>query len=144
MNERHQFIKQFIGTEIKNSPSAVTNWLAMIPTMVEVGSWTAKLTVRKDMTNMAGTLHGGITATILDDMCGIVCLISGEDHFYSTINLSIDYLSGAVAGEELLATARIVRKGKNIVNVEAELRKQDDKLVAKASSNLMVTSPKTS
>jgi len=138
-NERLDFIRKHIGQPIAGSPSAITNWLAGVPRVVEPGTLVIEYTVRKDMTNMMGVLHGGVSATMLDDVCGICCLISAEDHFFATVNLSIDYLSGSQPGDVLTATATIVRQGKTIINVQADLKKQDGKIVAKCTSNLINT-----
>jgi acyl-coenzyme A thioesterase PaaI-like protein len=60
----------------------------------------------------------------------------GKAEFYSTINLNIDYLSFALAGDELLIEAKVVRNGLSVINIEAFVYKRN-KLLIKASSNVV-------
>lgn len=143
MNPRLQFILDRIGNVIQDSPSEISNWLQMTPILAEDGKIVVTVPVRSDMTNMMKTIHGGIAATILDDLCGTVCLISAEDFFYATVTLNVDYLRPAQIGDVLTCTAEVVRQGKSIINVHAVLTLPDGKIVARASSNLINTQKKT-
>lgn len=143
MNHRLQFIQERIGEVIQDSPSEISNWLQMTPVFAESGKIVVTVPVRADMTNMMKTIHGGIAATILDDLCGTVCLISAEDFFYATVTLNVDYLRPAQIGDVLTCTAEVVRQGKSIINVHAVLTLPDGKIIARASSNLINTQIKT-
>jgi acyl-coenzyme A thioesterase 13 len=139
MNSRLAFIQDRIGREVTDSRSEISNWLRMTPVSAEKGKIVVTIPVRSDMTNIMKTIHGGMIATILDDLCGTVCLISADDFFYATINLHVDYLNPASVGDVLKATAEVVRQGKTIINVQAVLERADGKIVARASSNLINT-----
>jgi len=143
MNPRLQFIQDRIGKVVTDSPSQISNWLQMTPVLAEKGKIIVEIPVRLDMTNMMQTLHGGIAATILDDLCGTVCLISADDFFYATVNLTVDYLQPALVGEVLTCSAEVIRLGKTIINVHAELKRADGKIVARTTSNLINTQIKT-
>ncbi len=143
MNPRLKFIQDRIGQTVVDSPSAISNWLQMKPVSAENGKIVVDIEVRADMTNMMKTIHGGIAATILDDLCGTVCLISAEEFFYATVTLNVDYLRPAQIGEVVRCTAEIIRQGKSIINVQADLKLPDGKIVARASSNLINTQIKT-
>lgn len=143
MNPRLEYIQNRIGKVISDSPSAISNWLQMTPVLAENGKIVVTVPVRADMTNMMKSIHGGIVATILDDLCGTVCLISADEFFYATVTLNVDYLRPAQIGDILTCTAEVARQGKNIINVHATLALPDGKLVAKASSNLINTQIKT-
>jgi acyl-coenzyme A thioesterase 13 len=143
MNPRLKYLQDHIGQTILNSPSAITNWLKMKPILAENGKIVVDIEVRADMTNMMKTIHGGIAATILDDLCGTVCLISAEEFFYATVTLNVDYLRPAQVGDVLRCTAEVIRQGKSIINVQADLKLADGKIVARASSNLINTQIKT-
>ncbi len=134
-------LQTLLGKEITNSPSAVSNWLRPIFTLVEKGHIIAEYTVRQEMTNAAGKLHGGIIACIIDDLMGTTVFTLDRDFFMSTINLSIDYLFGGQLGDVVLAHCEITREGKNIVNVTCKLyNKATQKLIAHGTSNLVTTS----
>jgi uncharacterized protein (TIGR00369 family) len=62
------------------------------------------------------------------------------EHLYVTINLHVDFLFGAKAGEKVIAVSEVYRVGKKIANVEAKLYNEEGKLLAKGSSNLAATS----
>ncbi|HSY61199.1 MAG TPA: PaaI family thioesterase, partial [Cytophaga sp.] len=109
MNLRLEYIQNRIGKLVNDSPSAMSNWLQMTPVLAENGKIVVTIPVRADMTNMMKTIHGGIVATILDDLCGTVCLISADEFFYATVTLNVDYLRPAQIGDVLTCTAEVVR-----------------------------------
>jgi len=143
MNPRLEYIQSRIGRVVSDSPSEISNWLQMTPIMAEDGKIVVTVPVRSDMTNMMKTIHGGMVATILDDLCGTVCLISAADFFYATVTLNVDYLRPAQIGDVLTCTAEIVRQGKTIINVHASIALSDGKIVARATSNLINSQIKT-
>ena len=79
--------------------------------------------VKEEMVNPARILHGGIAATMLDDIIGMTVFMMGNGVFYSTVNLSVDYLFSARLGETVRVKSKIVRMGKKIAHAEGEIRK---------------------
>jgi uncharacterized protein (TIGR00369 family) len=71
---------------------------------------------------------------------GMTLITVEIEHLYVTINLHVDFLYGAKAGEKVTAVSEIFRVGKKIANVEAKLFNAEGKLLAKGSSNLAATS----
>ncbi len=138
-NEVIKRLKANIGKDLSKSPSAFGAWLRGTLRKVEPGSLTIEFTVRKDMTNTAETLHGGATAAMIDDIMGMTVACLETDTFFTTINLSVDYLSAARIGEVVTATTRINREGKNIVNIDCVVVNAEGKLIAKGTSNLIKT-----
>ena len=56
-----------------------------------------------------------------------------------TINLNLNYLSPAMAGDALLVTAQADRAGRRICNVHALCKSEKEgKLIATATANFMV------
>jgi hypothetical protein len=47
------------------------------------------------------TLHGGIAATILDDIVGTMVYALGREFAYTSVNLNCDFLNPAVVGDVL-------------------------------------------
>jgi len=134
------FLRQFIGREIEDSPSPFMNWLKPVILKVEEGSLAFQYTVRKEMTNPFGTLHGGITAAMIDDAIGATLISYGEPAFHVTINLAIDYFAPAREGDVVIAETTIVKKGSQIVNAQCELwNEARTKLLAKGYTNLLKT-----
>lgn len=140
MKGASEFLKDLVGKEITNSPSPFMNWLK--PTMVsaEEGMLIFKYVVKNEMTNPFKTLHGGITAAIIDDAIGATLIFLGENNFYVTINLAIDYFASAKENDIIFAETAIIKKGKTIVNAQCEIWNADrSKLLAKGYTNLIKT-----
>lgn len=135
-----EYLKSHIGKEITDSPSPFMVWLKPVILAVEDGSLTFQHTIRKEMTNPFGTLHGGITAAIIDDAIGATLISYGEPYFYVSVNLVVDYLSAAREGDVILAQTSIIKKGSQIVNAQCEVWNADrSKLIAKGYTNLLKT-----
>ena len=139
-----QKLKEIVGLPFSSSPSHFGRWFNGILLDVEKGSLTFSFVVREDMTNPIGTLHGGATAGIIDDIIGLTAATFGHEFFYVTINLSIDYLSGARVGDIIIAKSQTVREGRNISNIECAVKHLDGKIIAKGSSNMVKTEIKKS
>lgn len=122
------------------NPNPITTWLDGTLLKASAGSITAEFDVRPDQCNHAQVMHGGIITTILDEIMGMTLITLKIEHLYVTINLHVDFLFGAKAGEKLIAVSEVFRVGKKIANVEAKLYNEEGKLVAKGSSNLAATS----
>lgn len=122
------------------NPNPITTWLDGTLVKASAGSITAEFTVREDQCNHAQVMHGGIITTILDEIMGMTLITVEIDHLYVTINLHVDFLFGAKAGEKVTAVSEVFRVGKKIANVEAKLYNAEGKLLAKSTSNLASTS----
>lgn len=135
-----EMLKSHIGKEITDSPSPFMAWLRPVVIKVEEGSLTFQHTIRKEMTNPFGTLHGGITAAVIDDAIGATLIAYGEPYFYVSVNLVIDYLSSAREGDIILAETAIIKKGSQVVNAQCEVWNADHtRLIAKGYTNLLKT-----
>ncbi|OKS86680.1 hypothetical protein RG47T_2137 [Mucilaginibacter polytrichastri] len=92
------------------------------------------------MANPMGTLHGGITAGIMDDLIGATVICMGRQYFYTTVNNTIDYLATAKVGETVTGKTTIVRAGRQIINIQFELWYLPKKrLLARGNSNMLKT-----
>jgi len=99
-----------------------------------------KYVVRDEMTNAMGNLHGGVTSGIIDDILGATVFTLGEQQFFATINLSIDYLSAVKNGDTVVAHSKIIKHGKQLIHAECEIWNADEtRLVARGQSNLIRT-----
>ena len=147
MNTKDQLeiLQSFIGKEFTASPSPFMIWLQPIVLSAERGKLTFQYKVRKEMTNPASTLHGGVTAAIIDDIIGATMFSFNEEYFYSTINNVIDYFASVRENDLIIAETLVIKKGKQIVNVQCEIWNTGrDRLIARAYSNLLKTEFKKS
>jgi acyl-coenzyme A thioesterase 13 len=133
-------MKSFIGKEFSETPSPFMRWLKPIIKSAENGALEFEYQVRPEWLNPVGNLHGGVTASIIDDIIGATMFSLNEPYFYTTINNVIDYFSGAKAGETIIAQTLIVKKGKQFINAHCEIWNADkSRLIAKGNSNLFKT-----
>lgn len=82
--------------------------------------------------NRHDRLHGGIAATLLDNVSGAVCSLSMDPtgrHPWLTLAMNVSYLAPGLPGR-ITATARISGGGRRTRFVEAELRHEDGTLIA--------------
>jgi acyl-coenzyme A thioesterase 13 len=134
-------LQEFIGKEFTASPSPFMHWLNPVVLSAEEGKLSFKYIIRKEMTNPMGTLHGGVTAAIIDDVIGATMFSFGEPVFYTTISNVIDYFAPSKEGDVIIAETSILKKGKQIVNAQCEIWNEDkSRMIARGYSNMLRTS----
>jgi len=116
----------------------LSKWIGGKVLDVKRGSFEFETTVRGDMTNPAGYLHGGTQCAMIDDAMGWASATLGYEKQFLSTNLSIDYLGTAMAGDIVTVRAWIFREGSSILHVIAEIRKQEN-IIAKAQSNIYIS-----
>jgi acyl-coenzyme A thioesterase 13 len=142
-NNHLEALQSFTGKEFASSPSPFMLWLKPIVLSAEKGKLSFQYQVRKEMTNPIGTLHGGVTAAIIDDIIGATLFSLNEEFFYTTLNNVIDYFASAREYDLIIADTIILKKGNQIVNVQCELWNADKtRLIARGYSNLLRTNTK--
>ncbi|WP_445457385.1 PaaI family thioesterase [Flavobacterium sp. HNIBRBA15423] len=142
-NKRLQLVQSFIGKPFSGSPSPFAKWLSGTVISVDENSVEFEFTVRKEMTNPIGMLHGGVTSSMIDDCIGVNFMILGLENFYPTINLSVDFFNSASENDTVLVRTELIKLGRTVINFNAVVINQNSrKLVAKASSNLVISSIK--
>jgi uncharacterized protein (TIGR00369 family) len=137
-------LKDQLNQPMRQSPSPLARWLQGILRQADEGQIAIEFTVREEMTNPMGILHGGAMAAIIDDVIGTATFSLGQENFYTSVNLVIDFLASARQGEAITARTRIIRAGKTMVNVECEVTNESGKLLARGTSNLLYTHIKVS
>lgn len=90
--------------------------------------------------NPIGTVHGGFAATILDFACGYAVLSMMEPgQAFSTLDLQVAYHKGITGNTGLVrAEGRIVTFGRRAAFTKAELADTRGRILASASSSLLV------
>ncbi len=97
---------------------------------IELGDGTARTswTVGDDFVGWTDKAHGGILATLLDE---VMCWApSSDDAWAVTAEMSIRYRSPAAPGERLTASGRVVTRRRRIYEVEGTIHGADGRLVA--------------
>ncbi|MEP6946857.1 MAG: PaaI family thioesterase [Acidobacteriota bacterium] len=90
--------------------------------------------MRDDLRQPSGVLHGGVTATLIDTaMAFAVRTRLGLTETTATIDLTVHYLRPHIAGT-FTCTAKVVRAGKRIFTVSADVVNEHGKHIATAVS----------
>lgn len=95
-----------------------------------------KLEVKEEFMNVNGTLHGGIHASMLDQVFGMAVQAATKSTC-ATINLNINYLASSGTGD-VFATARILQQGYRTVILEGELFEEGGKKLAHGTGTFKV------
>ncbi|KUO71983.1 MAG: hypothetical protein APF81_07520 [Desulfosporosinus sp. BRH_c37] len=95
------------------------------------GKLIAEMVIDKHNSNMAGTLHGGATATLVDVCMGMACFTKGSIVVSSNINVS--YLAAGKVGDKVIAVGQVIRAGKTAFFAEASLEDEKGKIIAKGT-----------
>ena len=137
------FIKDhYEGKVVTDSRSPAGNWLEFTLEKIEKGRAEILLTVKKEMTNPYGNIHGGMMALVMDEVIGWAVISLDTDNHYTSLNLSVDFLYAIKEGDKMRAISKVIRAGKKIIHVECNVYNLEGTLVGKASSNLIVTNMK--
>jgi uncharacterized protein (TIGR00369 family) len=96
-------------------------------------------TVGHDYVGWSDKAHGGIIATLLDEV--MAWAPSSFDSWAVTAEMTVRYRSPASPGEELTATGRVVEQRRRIYKVEGEVRGADGRLVAQGSGRYLGATP---
>lgn len=133
-------MRQFEGRRLGELPlTCVSSWLDGTLLAISRGRISVNYTVRPEMTNPSGYLHGGIQAAMLDDCLGIVCATLGYDVAALSIDLHVDFLGTAHVGDVLVARAHVLREGERVIYALGELDGDDGEPVARAQSNILIS-----
>src|SRR5947208_13371003 len=92
-----------------------------------------RIPYKDENSNPGRALHGGVPASTID-IAGVLAAatgLAGRPVFDAgTLDLSVDYLAAAI-GEDIVAEAEVLRRGKEIAYADADVRNDGGKRIAK-------------
>ena len=110
--------------------------------LVEVGEGTVTFTAQPDEShyNPIGAVHGGFACTVLDSVTGCAVQTTLPHGFgYTSLEIKVNYLAGITATTgPLTAVGTVIKPGKRVAFAEGVLTDSSGKVVATASSTLLV------
>lgn len=113
---------------------ALAGLLGMEFVDIRPGEAVLRLEMRNDLRQPFGVLHGGVTATLIDTaMAFAIRTLLNDTEPTASIDLTIHYLRPHTAGP-VVCTAKVVRPGKRIFTVSADVVNGEGKLIATAIS----------
>jgi uncharacterized protein (TIGR00369 family) len=93
---------------------------------------------KPDFLNPAGRVQGSLLTAMLDDTMGpVVLLKSGGALYPSSIDMNVTFLAAAKPGP-LVCEGEVLRLGKTVGFVEGRLMDSDGRLIARATSSVML------
>jgi uncharacterized protein (TIGR00369 family) len=100
-----------------------------------------RLPYRRELTNPAGKIHGGVIASVADTAMAVaVSSVLGGAGRHSTARLEIKYKT-PVIDSELIAEGRVTQQKKKLFWGEAVLTNGNGQVVATATGTFMITDP---
>jgi len=118
-------------------PAPVSELIGFKLTEVEPGRAVVQLEATARHSNPMGTLHGGILCDIADAAMGIAYASTlDDDESFTTLELKINFLK-PVWNSKLVATGRVVKRGKTVGMTECDVVDEKGSLVARSSSTCM-------
>lgn len=102
---------------------------------------TIEIPIRDDLRNLAGLLHGGVSATIADAAVGIAILHHfGGRRSSTTVDLKINYFRPIRDGK-VVARSKLLRIGNHLVIGTVELKDGSRNLAGFATVTYMLLEP---
>jgi uncharacterized protein (TIGR00369 family) len=98
------------------------------------GEASLTLAIRPELRQNHGVVHGGAIASLIDTATAfaILTLLEPEERV-TTVDLTVSYLRPALEGQ-MTATARVLRQGRRLLTVSAEVTSDEGTLIATALS----------
>ena len=135
-----EFLQDLVA---KGVPFGIMKTLDFAP--VEIGDGLAIFEGRpgKAVYNPIGTVHGGFAAALLDSACG--CAVHSKltaDQAYTTLELKVAYHKAMTSETGVVrAEGRVLSFGRRAAFAEAKLLDATGRLLASATSSLLVMTP---
>lgn len=136
-NAIYKMFESQVGKVLDKNAPPFTQWLQPTLLAVNPGSFEIEVTIRHEMTNPLGLLHGGVQAAILDEIIGMTVASLDKPLPAVSVNLAVDFIGKAKKGETIIARSNVVRQGRQIINITGELHNKEGKLIARAMSNML-------
>ena len=101
--------------------------LELIDWDLEAGVFVMRCQTQEWMRNIAGTLHGGMCATLVDQAMGCVayCAKPGEG-IAPTVQMNVTYHRPLIPGKDALIRVKLVSAGKHMMHLAAETFSADE------------------
>ena len=130
----------------EHAPCSQTLGFVLLALDIKEGTAKVKFSGKHEFLNPMGTIQGGFLAAMLDDAIGMLAMVKlGGKAIPSTIDLNVQYLRPIrhQKGQcDVTVCAKIVSTGKNIMFAEGELYDSRNKISAKATASMALTTIK--
>ncbi|XP_066974648.1 acyl-coenzyme A thioesterase 13-like [Macrobrachium rosenbergii] len=98
------------------------------------GKCVAEMAVEEEHQNRGGTLHGGLTATLVDVISTMALMTTERAVPGVSVDLNVSYISAAKEGETIVINADTLKVGRTLAFLTVDITtKESGKLIAKGS-----------
>jgi uncharacterized protein (TIGR00369 family) len=101
-------------------------------------SWTPT----PDMSNPFGSVHGGIIATLIDEVTGAAVMSSIESGSAPTVSLNVEYLHAVPVGGNYAVFGEVVRMGRALAIADGRILNEEGKLLVRGTCIYQIPRPK--
>ncbi|CAB1457016.1 unnamed protein product [Pleuronectes platessa] len=85
------------------------------------GKVVCEMRVEEEHINRGGTLHGGLTATLVDVISTLAIMNSEGGSPGVSVDMNITYMNGAKLGEDVVITAQVLKQGRTLAFATVDL-----------------------
>jgi uncharacterized protein (TIGR00369 family) len=110
--------------------------------LMQDGKSEATWTPTPDMANPLGSVHGGIVATVIDEVTGAAVMSSIESGTAPTVSMNVEYLHAIPIGGTYTAVGEIVRMGRAMAIADARILNEEGKVLARGTCIYQIPRPK--
>lgn len=111
--------------------------LGMTLNVIKPGEVEYTMVVEKNLQAVPGVAHGGVVAGLIDGTLGVagLSLVASENKIVSTVEFKVNYLKPAKVKDKIRCIGKVVRAGKSILYIKADVFNQNDELIACGSGS---------
>jgi acyl-CoA thioesterase len=124
--DKNQFAQQVVNHLLEKD--LFSKWLGIEIIEAGEGYSKIKITVRNEMVNGFGIVHGGVTFSLADSAFAFAC--NNRNNLSVALDTSINFLKPAHVGDVLTAEAKEIHNGKSTGLYQIFITNQNDHLIA--------------
>jgi acyl-CoA thioesterase len=124
--DKNQFAQQVVNHLLEKD--LFSKWLGIEIIEAREGYSKIKITVRNEMVNGFGIVHGGVTFSLADSAFAFAC--NNRNNLSVALDTSINFLKPAHVGDVLTAEAKEIHNGKSTGLYQIFITNQNDHLIA--------------
>ncbi|KAJ8334288.1 hypothetical protein SKAU_G00399270 [Synaphobranchus kaupii] len=130
LNELKQVLRAMVDSPRFDRVLSKVNIVSASP-----GKIVCEMKVEEEHTNRGGTLHGGLTATLVDIVSSAALTYTERGSPGVSVDMNITYMNAAKLGEDVLITAQVLKQGRTLAFATRYLTAYHSSCVLKMTSN---------
>jgi len=125
-NDKNKLANDVVSHMMEND--AFSKWLGIEVMEISEGYSKVKMTVRKEMANGFGIIHGGIPFSLADSAFAFAC--NNRNVLSVALDTSINFIKPVHIGDELVAEAKELHNGSSTGLYQIHITNQKNHVVA--------------